>query len=173
MKVWINDFYKYLNGSSFTLYPLGIKEGPRIYVAWIFYSPWHICNGSKKRRYWGFQIEHKHKRENINWTHCFIVRYCCSNNTITLYILIFHWFFDLIFINLPPPPRKKRPTGHRPLHDIYSFSSLLFLKAQVIPTTVYWNLVLHSIDLSTLIIFVRSVRHTCPVALNPKVTKMR
>lgn len=119
MKVWINDFYKYLNGSSFTLYPLGIKEGPRIYVTWIFYSPWHICNGSKKRRYWGFQIEHKHKRENINWTHCFIVRYCCSNNTITLYILIFHWFFDLIFINLPPPPRERNDQPVIDLCTIY------------------------------------------------------
>lgn len=121
MKGWINDFYRYLNWNSFTLYPLGIKEGPRIYFTWIFYSPWHICNGSKKGRYWGYPIEHKNKTENINLTYCFIVRYCCSKNTITLYILIFHWFFDLILLIYPPPPER----NDQPVIDLFTIDSRL------------------------------------------------
>lgn len=122
MKVWINDFYKYLNWSSFTLYPLGIKERPRIYVTWIFYSPWHICNGSKKGRYWGFQIEHKNKRENINLTHCFIVRYCCSekhNNPLYIDFLLVVWSY---FINLPPPPPER---NDQPVIDLFTIDSRL------------------------------------------------
>lgn len=118
--------------------------------------------GVRKRLYWGFQIEHRNKIENINLTPWFKVRHCCSekHSNCLLYIDIplVLWFY---FINLPPPsPRKKRPTGHRPLRDRYSFNSLLFLKAKVIPTTVYWNLVPDSFDLFTFVFSVRSVRHT-------------
>lgn len=45
----------YLNSSSFMLYPLGIRVGPRlIYVPWIIYKPWQIresgrgCIGGSK-----------------------------------------------------------------------------------------------------------------------------
>lgn len=104
--------------------------------------------GVRKRLYWGFQIEHRNKIENLNLTPWFKVRHCCSkkhSNCLYIDIPLVLWSY---FINLPPPRRKKRPTGHRPLLKRYSFNSLLFLKAQVIPTTVYWNLVLDSIDLS-------------------------
>lgn len=97
----------YLNSSSFMLYPLGIRVGPRlIYVPWIIQTMTNT--GVRKRLYWGFQIEHRNKIENFNLTPWFKVRHCCSKkNTVTVYTLIFHWFFDLILLIYPPPPAER------------------------------------------------------------------
>lgn len=74
--------------------------------------------GVRKRLYWGFQIEHRNKIENLNLTPWFKVRHCCSkkhSNCLYIDIPLVLWSY---FINLPPPHPPPSERNDQPVIDL-------------------------------------------------------